>query len=82
MLLKLSICRLLSEPKAITRALSRFINVSGAAGNNIPTDLLMEHLNKTLKDYLAKWSWGKYIRASHFSDGKIAQEHFGNYHKL
>ena len=31
---------------------SRFINVYGGEGRNIPTDLHMEHLNRTLKDYL------------------------------
>ena len=31
---------------------SRFVNTRGGSGNNIPTDLYMEHLNRTLKDYL------------------------------
>lgn len=31
---------------------SRFINVQGGPGKNIPTDLYMEHLNRTLKDYM------------------------------
>ena len=31
---------------------SRFINTHGGAGRNIPTDLFMEHLNRTLKDYM------------------------------
>ena len=30
---------------------SRFINTHGGPGRNIPTDLFMEHLNRTLKDY-------------------------------
>lgn len=30
----------------------RVVNVRGGSGNNIPIDLLMEHLNRTLKDYL------------------------------
>lgn len=30
----------------------RFVNTCGGAGNNIPVDLYMEHLNRTLKDYL------------------------------
>ena len=30
----------------------RFINRRGGAGNNLPVDLYMEHLNRTLKDYL------------------------------
>ena len=31
----------------------RFVNNRGGAGNNLPVDLFMEHLNRTLKDYLA-----------------------------
>jgi hypothetical protein len=31
---------------------NRFINTRGGLGRNIPTDLHMEHLNRTLKDYL------------------------------
>ena len=31
---------------------SRVINTRGGAGTNIPSDLYMEHLNRTLKDYL------------------------------
>ena len=30
----------------------RFINTRGVPGGNIPIDLFMEHLNRTLKDYL------------------------------
>ena len=30
----------------------RFINTRGVPGGNIPVDLYMEHLNRTLKDYL------------------------------
>ena len=30
----------------------RFINTRGVPGGNIPVDLFMEHLNRTLKDYL------------------------------
>lgn len=30
----------------------RFINTQGGPGKNIPTDLYMEHLNRTSKDYL------------------------------
>lgn len=30
---------------------SRFVNSQGGPGKNIPTDLFMEHLNRTLKDY-------------------------------
>ena len=30
----------------------RFVNSRGGAGNNIPVDLYMEHINCTLKDYL------------------------------
>ena len=30
----------------------RFINSRGGAGNNISVDLHMEHINRTLKDYL------------------------------
>ncbi|SMN01873.1 hypothetical protein SPONL_183 [uncultured Candidatus Thioglobus sp.] len=30
---------------------ARFINVHGGPGRNIPTDLFMEHLNRTLKDH-------------------------------
>ena len=30
----------------------RFVNSQGGAGKNIPSDLFMEHLNRTLKDYL------------------------------
>ena len=30
----------------------RFVNSRGGAGNNIPVDLYMEHINRTLKDYL------------------------------
>ncbi len=32
---------------------SRFINTQGGEGKNIPTDLYMEHLNRTLKDHLS-----------------------------
>ena len=31
----------------------RFVNNRGGAGNNLPVDLFMEHLNHTLKDYFA-----------------------------
>jgi len=31
----------------------RFVNNRGGAGNNLPVDLYMEHLNRTLKDYLS-----------------------------
>ena len=31
----------------------RFVNNCGGAGNNLPVDLYMEHLNRTLKDYLS-----------------------------
>ena len=31
---------------------SRVVNTRGGAGMNIPSDLYMEHLNRTLKDYL------------------------------
>ena len=31
----------------------RVVNTHGGAGRNIPSDLFMEHLNRTLKDYLA-----------------------------
>ena len=30
----------------------RFVNSRGGAGKNIPSDVFMEHLNRTLKDYL------------------------------
>ena len=30
----------------------RVVNTCGGLGNNLPTDLYMEHLNRTLKDYL------------------------------
>lgn len=30
----------------------RFVNSRGGPGNNIPVDLFMEHLNRTLKEYL------------------------------
>ena len=30
----------------------RFVNSQGGVGKNIPSDLFMEHLNRTLKDYL------------------------------
>ena len=30
----------------------RLVNSGGGAGNNLPVDLYMEHLNRTLKDYL------------------------------
>ena len=30
----------------------RFVNSRGGRENNIPVDLFMEHLNRTLKDYL------------------------------
>ena len=30
----------------------RTVNPRGGAGNNIPVDLFLEHLNRTLKDYL------------------------------
>ena len=30
----------------------RVINTQGGLGKNLPTDLYMEHLNRTLKDYL------------------------------
>ena len=30
----------------------RTVNTWGGAGNNIPADVFLEHLNRTLKDYL------------------------------
>lgn len=35
----------------------RFINTRGVPGGNILVDLYMEHLNRTLKDYLAIRTW-------------------------
>ena len=47
----------------------RFVNNRGGAGNNIPVDLYMEHLNRTLKDYItssaANVSEASIVRASH-----------------
>ena len=31
---------------------SRVVNTRGGAGNNLPVDLFMEHLNRSLKDYV------------------------------
>ena len=31
----------------------RSVNSCGGSGNNIPVDLFMEHLNRTLKDYIS-----------------------------
>ena len=45
-----------------------FVNNCGGAGNNLPVDLYMEHLNRTLKDYLgnagANISESSVVRAS------------------
>lgn len=47
----------------------RFVNNRGGCGNNIPVDLYMEHLNRTLKDYIssacANVSQETIVRASH-----------------
>ena len=40
---------LLSERKAAQFKWSRFVNISGRAGNNVPCDLHLEHLNSRLK---------------------------------
>ena len=42
----------LSERKAAQLIHSRFVNVTGGVGHNIPTDLHMEHLNRRLKTVL------------------------------
>lgn len=43
---------LLSERKAAQLVWSRFVNIGGFGGCNIPTDLHMEHLNRRLKGML------------------------------
>ena len=43
---------LFSERKAAQLTWGRFVNVQGSKGQNIPTDLHMEHLNKRLKGML------------------------------
>ena len=50
---------------------SRVVNTQGGAGRNIPSDLFMEHLNRTLKDYLKGLEQmyqivQSYRQASHF----------------
>ena len=43
---------LFSEHKAALLTWGRFVNVQGSIGQNVPTDLHMEHLNKRLKGML------------------------------
>ena len=44
--------QILSERKVVQLRYSRFINVHGRPGCNIPADLFMEHLNRQLKSVL------------------------------
>ena len=58
---------LLSPHQADQLIFNRFINTSGLPGRNISCDLMMEHLNKVLKDCIGHLKAGKTEKANYVS---------------